>query len=376
MRKTNLVVVKKLLSIVMVISGLSCQKEQDSEIYSLLPLQEGVNVMQQGAKGDGLTDDTPAFERAMKLADSLKVPVIIPTGKYKAKIKISYDDLSLLGKQQPSEKFEFGTIIMGSINCNNKKNINIQYLGIDARDNPDAAALTSGDGADSSELNQTFNHISLLGGGYHDFDHGILCQTGRSILIKNIIVKNFYHGIAIRSGKVKVDSIEAISCGFTSVIVKSAENKNCRTSEVSVNHVTVKGNPANPFDRGGTILVQSYENKSLTENIYVGNITSYNAGVSAVAIDEYRGNVRNVLIENCIAYYQGDDPSRACFEVNGGSEVTFKNCSSIQARGTGFRCTGSAQKVRAEQCYESGSGIRAWWGNFSYLQLNGVEIIK
>jgi hypothetical protein len=32
--------------------------------------------------------------------------------------------------------------------------------------------------------------------------------------------------------------------------------------------------------------------------------------------------------------------------------------------------------VRAEHCYESGSGMRAWWGNFSYLQLNGVEIIK
>jgi hypothetical protein len=376
MRKSNLVVVKKLLIILLLVSCLSCHKEQVSEGLTLLRLPEGVNVMQQGAKGNGLTDDTPAFEKAMRVADSLKVPVIIPTGKYKANIKISYDHLSLLGKQQPSEKFEFGTIIMGSINCNNKKNITIQYLGIDARDNPVAAALTSGDGADSSELNQTFNHISLLGGGYHDFNHGILCQTGRSILIKNIIVKNFYHGIAIRSGKVKVDSIEAISCGFTSVIVKSAENKNCRTSEVAVNHVTVKGNPSNPFERGGTILIQSYENNSLTENIYIGNITSYDAGVSAVAIDESKGNVRNVLIENCIAYYQGDDPSRACFEVYGGSEVTFKNCSSIQARGTGFRCAGSVQKVRAEHCYESGSGMRAWWGNFSYLQLNGVEIIK
>jgi polygalacturonase len=374
--KTNLVVVKKFLTIVLLISCLSCQKEQESERFTLLPLQAGVNVMQQGAKGDGLTDDTDAFEKAMRMADSLRIAVFIPTGIYKADIKIMYDGIKLAGQGQPTISFKNGSIIIGSINCNNKKNIHISNLGIDARETKADAALTSGDGCDSVDLYQTFDHISLIGGGYHAYNHGILCQTGRRIIITNILVKDFFHGIAIRSSQVKLDSIEAISCGFTSIIVKSAENKNRYTKDVTITNVTVKGNSQNPFERGGTIIVQSFEDKSLTENIYIRKIISTDAGVSAVAIDEFRGKINNVLVEDCQALNQGDDAIRACFDINGGSNITLKNCSSMQARGTGFRCTGSAQKVRAEQCYESGSGMQAWWGNFSYLQLNGVEIIK
>ncbi|MFN9999060.1 MAG: hypothetical protein ACK52X_05490, partial [bacterium] len=73
---------------------------------------------------------------------------------------------------------------------------------------------------------------------------------------------------------------------------------------------------------------------------------------------------------------QGAVSERACFDSQGGSNIALKNCTSSQARGTGFRCSGAAERVRAEQCYESGSGVRPWSGNFSYLQLNGQEIIK
>ena len=105
-------------------------------------------------------------------------------------------------------------------------------------------------------------------------------------------------------------------------------------------------------------------------------MNSTSAGVSAIAINQTRGTVRNVQIENCRAVNQGDDPSRACFEVQGGSDILFKNCSSEQARGTGFRCAGNTAKVRVEQSIEKNSGILPWQGNFNYLQLNGIEIIK
>jgi hypothetical protein len=363
-------------SILLLLALASCQKELDEESYILPPLPQGINVMKTGAVGNGIQDDTRAFEKAMQLADSLNLPVIVPAGKYRADIRIQYDDLVISGQLQPSATFNYGTRIIGSINCNNKKNITLQNLGIDARSIQSTAALTSGDGIDSVSLFQTFRNISIRGGGYQEYQHGILCQTGRNIQIKNVIVKDFYHGIAIRSGGVSIDSVEAISCGFTSIIIKSAETFNARTTNVEVNHVNISGNASNPFERGGTILVQSYDNNSLTENIHIQNVTSNSAGVSAIAINQTRGIVRKVQIENCKAVNQGDDPSRACFEVQGGSDILFKNCTAEQARGTGFRCAGNTTRVRVEQCFEKNSGILPWQGNFNYLQLNGIEIIK
>jgi polygalacturonase len=368
--------VKKISTYFFCLVFLSCHKEEVIETITLLPLQQGVNVMEQGARADGISDDSPAFEKAMQIANLQKLPVVVPAGKYRADILITFDGIQLVGQGQPDWHFSQGTIIIGTINCNNKKNVEIRNVGIDGRNIKTAAALTSGDGEDSIELHQKFTHLSLIGSGYHAYNHGILCQTGRKIFISNVLVKNFYHGIAIRSGGVVVDSVEAISCGFTSIIIKSAENKNRLTRDVTIKNVNVSGNAHNPFERGGTIMVQSYEDNSITENIYIGKVKSKDAGVSAIAIDESKGKVRNVLIEDCYAVNQGDVSERACFDIRGGSNITLKNCSSSQARGTGFRCSGATEKVRAEQCYESGSGVRPWWGSFSYLQLNGQEIIK
>lgn len=355
---------------------LSCRKEQEAETFNLLPLQQGVNVLEQGAKGDGISDDGPAFERAMALANSRKLPVVIPAGKYKADIRIAFDGIELVGQGQPSASFRYGSIILGSINCNNKKNIKIQHLGIDASNVQVAAALSSGDGDDSVNLNHQYLHISLMGGGYQKFNHGILCQTGRQIKIQSILVKNFYHGIALRSGVISLDSIEAISCGFTSIIIKSAEGKNAITSDITVNNVIISGNPDNPYERGGMILIQSFDKKCVTEKIEINRISSRFGGVASLSIDQSQGTIRHVRIKDFNSSNQGHDSGTACYDINGGSDILLSNCSSHQARGTGFRCSGTVERVRVEQGYESGSGVSPWWGNFSYLQLNGQEIIK
>ncbi|MBU3744002.1 MAG: hypothetical protein FGM61_05545 [Sediminibacterium sp.] len=190
------------------------------------------------------------------------------------------------------------------------------------------------------------------------------------------MVKNCYHGIAIRSSNITADSIEAISCGFTSIIIKSAESKNAITRNVLVKQVTISGNSANPYERGGMILVQSFADNSLTENIEIRDVNSTNAGIAAVSIDQVKGKIQQVKIYNSIANRQGDIADRACYEVKGGNQILFNNCSSSGARGTAFRCSGNATQVRVEQSFENASGMAAWQGNFSYLQLNGVEIIK
>lgn len=368
--------VQKLSYIIWLLVLFGCKKEQEEEYYLLPPLGKGVNVMETGAVANGIQDDTPAFEKAMQIADSLHMPVIIPAGTYRANIRIPYDNITLNGQLQPSATFSFGTRIIGSINCNNKKYITLQQLGVDNSQLKSVAAILAGDGIDSIPLHHQYKNITILGGGYTDFTHGILCQTGGAISMRHIIVKNCYHGIAIRSSNITADSIEAISCGFTSIIIKSAETKNAVTRNVSVKQVTISGNSASPHERGGMILVQSFADNCLTENIEISEVNSSNGGIAAVFIDQSKGKIQQVKVSNCVASQQGDIADRACFEVKGGSQIQFTNCTSNQSTGTAFRCSGNAIQVRVAQSFENGSGTAAWQGNFSYLQLNGVEIIK
>ena len=169
-----------------------------------------VNVKDCGAIGNGIIDDTHSFDLAMDKADSLHIPVFAPNGVYKVNLVVSHDNLMIMGEQQPGEFLTEGTVLLGKINCHNKKNISIVNLGIDSRNqfgSDDAAALYSGDGADSLVLNQTFQNISIIGDGYLSYKHGILCQTGSGITIKYITVSFFYHGIAIRASNVTIDTL-------------------------------------------------------------------------------------------------------------------------------------------------------------------------
>ena len=351
----------------------------DSPLSPPIVPPPNVNVRNFGATGNGSSDDTKAFNLAMDAADSLHLPVFVPIGFYKASILLSHDGLRILGEQQPGEKLTGGTVVLGKINCNNKKNISITNLGIDSRgylQPSDAATLTSGNGIDSVPLHQQFNHISLIGDGYFDYKHGILCQTGSDISIKNIIVSNFYHGIAVRSSNVLVDSIQAISCGFTSVVIKSAETYNAHVYNVSVNHVTIIGNPKTKFTRGGLILIQSFEEISKTENILIQNISSIDGGISCVAVEQAKGVVDHVIISNCSSLGQGLVNKGACYDVNGGSNITFSNCSTINSLGFGYRSAGAVHNIRVINSTETNSGRLPWTGIFTYLQLNGIEILK
>lgn len=367
---------QKLVFIIFILLASGCKKDLEEEVYVLPPLERGVNVMETGAVANGIKDDTPAFEKAIQIADSLHLPVIIPAGIYRANIIIPYDNITLSGQLQPSASFRYGTRIIGSINCNNKKNITLQQLGVDNSQLKAVAAIIAGDGVDTMPLHHQYKNITIIGGGFADYTHGILCQTGGDISMHRILVKNCYHGIAIRSSNILVDSVEAISCGFTSIIIKSAETKNAITRNVFVKQVTITGNPSSPHERGGMILVQSYSDNSVTENIEISDVNSTYAGISAIAIDQSKGKVQQIKIYNCKANQQGDNTDRACYDVNGGSQILFKNCTSSQALGTGFRCRGNTSQVRVEQSFENTSGTAAWQGNFNYLQLNGVEIIK
>lgn len=360
--------------IIMVIS-FSCNKSNN--IINANGAQH-INIKDFGAIGNGISDDTQAFNLAMQKANSSHLPLYIPSGIYKAAVLLAFDSLNIIGEKQPSQNLTDGTIILGYINCNNKKNVSIINLGIDSRGQlgKQDAALSSGDGIDSVVLNQKFQNISLIGDGFMSYKHGILCQTGREIIIKNIVISFFYHGIAIRSSNVVIDSVKAISCGFTSIVVKSAETFNSHTENVSINHVTINGNPNDEYSRGGIILVQSYENLSRTNNIHIQNVTSTNGGVACIAIQQVKGVLEDVIINDCISENQGDINSRACYDVDGGKNITFSNCTANNSLGWGFRSLGNVSNIKVVNSFEKNSAAGSWTGIFKYLQLNGIEIIK
>jgi hypothetical protein len=338
-----------------------------------------LNVKDFGAKGDGVTDETQAFAIAMRKADSVHKPLFIPVGKYKIRWQLSYDNLHIVGEKNPGEAFDHGTVIIGLVDCNYKKNIIIEGIGIDSRNQlgvKDDAALTSGVDAFNDDLNQTFRDLTVMGDGYQNYKHGILCFSGKKINIRKVTVLNFYHGVAVRSSNVTIDSVYAGFCGFTSVIVKSDLNMNALTENVSVDHVWIKGNPRDPYKRGGSVMINSYSASSITRNITVQNVLSLYGGAACVLVEQTNGKISEVAVKNCSAVSQGDNDNRACFDVYGGNNITFINCSAKQAKGIGYRVSGNATNIRVQQSYETASKKRPWQGPFTYLQLNDVEIIK
>lgn len=337
-----------------------------------------INVKQYGAKGDGISNDSAAFSNAMKDAKLMHLPLFIPNGYYNTNLILTADSLKIIGESQPDELLESGTIIKGFINCNSKKNILITNLGIDSRGKlaNEVAALNSGYGLDSSKLYQVFSNITLLGDGYIDYKHGILCQNGGNNLIRNIIISKFYHGIAIRSSNINIENIKVISCGFTSIIVKSANSSNAHVENVNINNINIIGNPSNVYEMGGAILVQSYNNESKINNIQINNIKCTYAGIACVAVQQVNGKIEDIIINNCISKNQGDNMDRACFDFDGGSNIIVSNCLAQNSNGYGYRSSIKTQNIQVINCFEKSSKICPWIGNFNFLQLNGIVIKK
>ncbi|HJV19235.1 MAG TPA: glycosyl hydrolase family 28-related protein [Sediminibacterium sp.] len=339
-----------------------------------------VNVKDFGAVGNGLADDTHAFDLAMDKANVLKLPVYVPVGIYKARVQLSHDSLRIVGQRQPGADVGSGAIVLGLIDCNYKKYVSVENIGIDSRGQllaTDDAALTSGVYTNSLVLHQQFKNISIIGDGYKTFKHGMLCSAGSDIIIRNVTVSLFYHGIAIRCSNVSVDSVYAYNCGFTSIVVKSDRGDNILTENVSINHVFTKGDPNDAYNRAGAVMVTSYADPaSITRNVTIQNVHSANGGVACVLVYQNNGLVDNVSIKDCTAEGQGDSNTRACYDVDGGSDITFTNCTATNSKGYGFRSVGAVNNIKVINGFERNSGAGSWKGTYKYLQLNGVEVIK
>lgn len=337
-----------------------------------------VSVKDYGAKGDGITKDDSAFVKAMNAAHAQNKILFIPVGTYVANIRLTWDDLKIQGQKQPEYNNSNGTLlngalILGSLNANAKRNIVISDLGIQSKDD----ALVTGDGASALVLNQEYKNISLAGAGYLAYNHGFLSYAGGHLKLTNINVYNFYHGIALRCSNVVVDSVNTVNCGFTSIVVKSAPGGNELAENIVIKNVNVTGNPKDPFSRGGAIMVQAFTDNCITRHISISNIKSEHAGVATILIEQNdTGKIEDVTVTHCTGSDAGDSNVRATYDITGGTDITLSDCTSLNSNGIGFRCGTNVRNVKVISSLESGSQVAQWKGNFTYLQLNGKEIIK
>ncbi len=343
------------------------------------PIYPRLNVKDFGAKGDGFTNDDTAISRALRAANEKKLPLFFPAGKYLARIILPNDSLTIFGEKARGRFFDSsGTVILGLLNCNLKKHIRISDLSIDARDRllpSDDAALTSGAIPGNQPLDHTFSNIAIMGNGYNAFKHGILCFSGSGIQMNNIYVNSFYHGIALRCSNAALSEISTDYCGFTSIVVKSADSLNENAQNISIRRVSMYGDKIDPFKRAGVILIISYNAKSITENITVDSVSSVNGGVGAVNVQQDSGQVRNISIANCFAWNCGDRTTRAAYDIYGGTNITYTNCNTVKCAGVGFRSSHNPVNLVVRSCNESQS-LYSWMGTYQYLQLNGTEIYR
>jgi len=329
-----------------------------------------------GAVGNGIADETLAFSKAQDYAYANKIAIFIPNGFYKLNLELKFDSLFLFGENKPTvsnDSLINGAVIIGSINSKNKKNIEIDNLGVWSTND----AIVTGDRLGSQPLNQKYFNIALLGTGYFGYKHGFLCQSGSSVSVYNFNVNSFYHGIAIRSSDVTIKNTEANKSGFTSIIIKSAAGGNENVKNVNVENVLIRGDSTNVYSRGGGIIIQSYDDNCITKNIVINNVKSYHGGVGTINIEQAKGKVDSISINNCYSYKTGDNPMRASFDVLGGaSNISFYNCTSSFSNGTGYRSNKDAVNVRVVRSFENNSKVAAYDGPFKFLELNNVILFQ
>lgn len=360
------------------IVSISCSKNQDSKFGDdpLVTPAKFISVKTFGVIGDGITDETAAFIKAQDYAHANKISLFIPNGYYKINLEIKYDSLYIFGETKPitrSDSLVNGAVIIGTINSKNKKFIQIQNLGVWSQSD----AILTGDGLGSAPLYQKYFNLELLGTGFFGYKHGLLCQSGSNINIQNITVTKFFHGIAIRAGDVNIRNVIANNCGFTSIVVKSAMGGNEIAQNVKIQDVIINGDSTDIYARGGTILVQSFDDNCITKNITVNNVKSYHGGVGAVIIEQRKGKVDSVNISNCYSYKAGDNPIRASFDVVGAaSNIFFSNCNSNLSNGVGYRTNNGAINIKVIKSFETNSKISAYEGPFKFLELNNIVLIK
>jgi Endopolygalacturonase len=236
------------------------QASSSAEILVAVPatvLKDQVNVMNFGAKGDGITDDTAAIQKAIDYASSNFIDtVIIPDGtfminptvsvKLKSKIKLNLSDNATL-KAIPTSSGHYDVILIQNVN-------NVSVVG-------------------GNIIGERYSHLSI--NGDHGMGIGIYDSsyvTITDISISDCLGDGIYLGSNSESGYNSNVDIERFTCD---------NNRRMGLTIISAKNLTIRdgvcSNTNGTEPQSGLDLEPNYATQIL-QNVLIDNLKTINNG--------------------------------------------------------------------------------------------------
>ena len=264
------------------------------------------NVLDFGAKGDGIADDTPAFRKAVTASREQKIPVFVPRGEFRLTDTIALEEQSMKG---------------GEPGAWNADSAPMAKLIIDQEKGPGIHMKNS----------TSLYGIALIYDERKTETHfpPAVYLDGNGINIQNLRLQYCWDGIACNPkngpGRVNIENVFVVSCGGCAVTIT------------------------------GTLDIPTLRNIEVWNNLNRPNVTAfrfgYNDGISCW---------RLFSMNNQIGFQTIDPPKEWPFGDTG-SWGTFVDCATD--------ATSISWDIQGKAMHQLGITGGLYWGHHKFLQV-------
>jgi hypothetical protein len=313
------------------------------------PIKE-INVKNYGAKGDGISDDTAAIQKAIDEASAQKAVILFPasTKYYKITKHLTLRSNTMISGYgatlfMPSQSNV--SVMLYSHANNYLSNVTIKGLKLSSVND------RVGTGEYEGSMTSYVEGISLSGVG--------------GLNVQDVTMENLYMGLKLgasssgqKNENIKVDYLNVYSS--RNPLYLSTTNNFTMTNSI----LDATG--------GGTKFLHAAYFRGAVSNLYFDNVQFNNTPGGGIHI--YNGKpelaaAQNLIFENCSI-----NNTRAGVYINSGAkEITFRNLS-IKDSGLGFKINGASNVNIGQVTISEAAGDRAEKGAFSLTNLNKALI--
>ncbi len=265
------------------------------------------NVKDFGAKGDGVTDDTRAFKKAVTLSRERKIPVFVPRGEYRLTDTLDLREQSLKG---------------GEPGAWNADSAPMARLIIDHEKGP---------GLHMKKSSSLYGIALMYDEKKPDtrFPPAILLD-GVGINLQNLRLQYCWDGIACHpkngAGRVNIENVFIVSCGGCGVSIS------------------------------GTLDIATLRNIEVWNNLHRPNVTAfsfgYNDGISCLRLFSMSNHTG----------FRATDPPEGWRRPDKGTWGTFTDCAT-DATSISWDISGRAE-------HQLGITGGLYWGHHKFLQIS------